>query len=317
METCVRNHSLFLVIGVTVGALTGCNSAMRVSEPYTTTFAWGEITHVEVQTFNGSIDIEPAAGLDAVSVSGEKRAGGATLEAARDNLSQIEIIAEPGATPATLRIVARAPLHVRHSSGGADLSIRLPAAVSATLFSANGAITARGLRGPLEIETSNGRIEARDMDGDLSAETSNGAITAENIRGAVDLDTSNGAIELRDVTGSCAAQTSNGRIVISGALSDVEAATTNGRVELSAAAPDGAALHARTSNGSIEITVPHSTRGRLMLKAGNGGVEAQTGVMALSSPKMSRNRLEADMNGGGAGEIVATTSNGKVILRTQ
>jgi len=113
-----------------------------------------------------------------------------------------------------MTIEVQFPRHTRHSSGEADLDIKVPVGAGVRVEVVNCPISISKLRGDLELEAVNGDI----------------AIAGEPAR--IEAQTVNGKIE---IDASCAhvdAQTVGGRIVIRGAQGDLTAATVGGRIQV-------------------------------------------------------------------------------------
>jgi hypothetical protein len=91
---------------------------------------------------------------------------------------------------------------------------------------------------------------------DVTAGGRNGAITADGLTGDLNLSTTNGSIEVDESSGVLVLRSTNGRIELEDSAStEVRAQTTNGAVRLSfAEAPDE--VTANSTNGGIQIEVP-------------------------------------------------------------
>ncbi len=140
-----------------------------------------------------------------------------------------------------------------------DLTVRLPATL------------------PLNVVAQNGRISATGLIGALDLETTNGAILTEGSRGDLELRTANGAIEVRD-SGS----------------RRVAATTTNGRVELAFLDPPSFA-QARSTNGAITVRLPDDGASyRVDARTTNGDIDTRS---VPSDPSSRRSITAVTTNG--------------------
>lgn len=314
MIATVRSARLLTPLLLThVLLLTGCSANLvHHRESFSLNVPWQDYESILVDTANGNVEVVCAAG-GRLDIHGVKSAGGLTLDEARSNAQLVRIGAGPSAADArTLSVRAEFPEELRRKSPGASFVIRLPAACTAEINSRNGKIEVRGLRGPSRLKTSNGRIEARDIAGALEAYTSNGGITLEGVSGAVIAVSSNGPIALRDVTGNAELRTSNGGFELDGIGGDIDAETSNGRVRITAGTAENGQVRVRTSNGPIQLCVPRALKAAVELVTSNGRIETDADGVAFSDLRVSRSRFAANMNGGGAGRVVAQTSNGSI-----
>jgi len=274
---------------------TGCGPMMRATSDFALTAAWDGYERVAVKVRNGRVEVR-SDDVPEIRVSGTRQAGGRTLAAAEENLSQLTIhaAADPW-SPGTFLVELRYPEHLRNMNIGASVLVELPRPCPARVETSNGAITARGLTGEVLLDSSNGAISVTGVNGSVQADTSNGRIEAEDITGDLTADTSNGRIAAEEISGDCTLTTSNGRIRF------VAAAASEGRIEL------------RTSNGSIHATLPERMAADLELSTSNGRVRVNLGGASLSAVDTSKARFRAEMNGGGT-DVTAGTSNGTITV---
>jgi DUF4097 and DUF4098 domain-containing protein YvlB len=98
-----------------------------------------------------------------------------------------------------------------------DLKLLVPRRLSVSVSNRRGPLSARSLKGLVDVATSHGEVEARDLDGGLRARTSHARLRAENVGGAVELRNDRGAIDVRRVRGgqgTLTASTSHGRLSV-------------------------------------------------------------------------------------------------------
>lgn len=308
--------SLLAVAGLTLLLTSvGCGgSLVRVRRDFSQRERWTAYERVVVETRNGAVEIVGNAGGTEIDLSGTLQAGGLTLAEAEDNLDQLEVVAEPAPEdPRTFLVRFKYPDHLHNKGLGASFKLKLPEACHAEVNTGNGNVTIHAMRSA-RVRTSNGTVEGRDITGELDAESSNGMMYAQRVAGPVRLDTSNGRIVVREGGTSVYGRSSNGDVEVVGVTGDVDVVTSNGSIRLEGSPPPDARIVMSTSNGSITARLPETLAGRVSLRCSNGRVTADMGDASFTRPRMSKNVFEAEMNGGGSGEVVATTSNGSVTL---
>jgi DUF4097 and DUF4098 domain-containing protein YvlB len=280
----------------------------RLTEP------WQDYDHVVVRTLNGRVELSSVAGSGDVSVTGTKKAGGATLEEAESNLADVQIHAHRDETNTrTLVVELDYPEELRHKNIGASLIVCVPHPVTVDVATGNGSVRATNLK-DAKLHTSNGRITAVDIAGRLSARTSNGPIEADRVAGDAELETSNGRVVARTVHGRTKIDTSNGGVEVRDAHGDVECETSNGGIVVDARPAVEGRVSLVSSNGSIRATLPQEMKGTIDLSTSNGGLTTNLGNATLSRAQWSKRRLAAELNGGGGGHVLVRTSNGSVAV---
>ena len=143
------------------------------------------------------------------------------------------------------------------------LTVRLPAALPLNVVAQNGRLTAAGLTGALDLETTNGAILTEGSRGDLKLQTTNGAIDVRDSSSRrVTATTTNGGVELDflDPPSAVEARSTNGaltvRVPADGVTYRVDARTTNGEIETGSVPSDPSSrrsLTAATTNGKVTV----------------------------------------------------------------
>jgi DUF4097 and DUF4098 domain-containing protein YvlB len=199
--------------------------------------------HVNVDTFNGSVDI---IGWDqnTVDISGTKYA---RTEAIRDAIK-----IDTTHSDSSVSVHAVRP-YENHGNMGARFVIHVPKnVILERIVSSNGHIEVRSIKGEVNLRTSNGHINAEQVDGPVDASTSNGHINVQEElssgRSPIHVRTSNGAIE---VTVNHPLQ------------SDLHASTSNGSITVRMPESTSARVRAATSNSSITCGFDVTTQGHL------------------------------------------------------
>ena len=130
---------------------------------------------------------------------------------------------------------------------------------------------------------------------DLELETVNGKVVVEGIQGQIGLQSTNGGVRVQDAGGSVTARTTNGSI-------DCELREVS----------DDEDMNFRTTNGSITLTLPSNVQATLSARTTNGSVSTDFPVTVQGT--FRKNRLEGDLNGGGA-SLELKTTNGSIKIR--
>lgn len=308
----MRRIVVFSGLALLALSSSGCSQTFKASREFSLSAAWEDYERIVVRSRNGDVSLMPGEG-DAITISGVKRARGATPKQADEHLEQLEIAAGRDPTnPSTFLIELRYPQALRHFSLGADFDIRIPRSCAAEIDTSNGRIVVRGLQDRVDLESSNGSIVVEDIDGPVHARTSNGRIRAERIRGELTAESSNGSIFASSVTGDCSFITSNGRIELERIEGNVSAITSNGTIRLEAVPPTDGRVVMRTSNGNIHVTLPAELSARIKLRTTNGRIHTDFADAIIQRLSFGRNWFECALNGGEAGVISARTSNGSI-----
>lgn len=175
-------------------------------------FKTGSQPKIEVETFNGHIDVSDSAD-DEVVVEVKKRASGIDAATASANLNDVHVtVIQKGDT---IQVIAQRASG-SHVNCGAEVAITAPK------------------RSRLKLKSSNGHVICEGLQGGIQAKTSNASIEVVGSTGPIDVRTSNGGIEIEATGAVVDAHTSNARIRFSGSLADAKQSfkTSNGSIDL-------------------------------------------------------------------------------------
>lgn len=280
-----------------LGILTGCNALVMsnrysATETITKSFPAASMPKIYVETFNGEIDVMTGPS-DKVQAKVSKKAGGATQEAAEDDLENIEVSMTQEKD--TIRIVARQLNQKPMSNRGAAVELTVPEGTFLDLHTSNGKVGAAGLVGEVLAESSNGGITVKGSRGKLNLTTSNGPIVVEGGKDRLDLRTSNGGIDVKSDKCVISAKTSNGKIVYSGKLAD----------DLSTFA---------SSNGSITLNLPSDAQFQVEADTSNGKIRTDFPFKGYDGKKPKKS-LKGSIGENPAASVRLHTSNGDVNLK--
>jgi hypothetical protein len=214
----------------------------------------GADARIEVVNVSGEIDVEATDG-GAIDVKAVISVRGASEEAAREALKQVELREEAG--PSQVRIETRYPKPLGRQGVSVRYTLRVPKAVSVSVETVNGGVTITGIQAGVRAETTNGNVKGRGLGSAITASTTNGTIDVgmNGLAGDVSLETTNGSIELRLpelAKATVSARCVNGGISVSDLpferVGEGSRRKLDGRIN-----GGGAALKLETVNGSIRV----------------------------------------------------------------
>ncbi len=227
----------------------------KAEQSYAKTFTLdGPGATLEIVNTNGTITVEAIDG-NIVDVKATIRARGATEEAAKESLKQVEIKEE--ASPGRLRLEAKHP-RIRQAIE-VKFTLRVPRNVKVNLHSVNGVIDVTGMQASVRAETTNGGVKGRGLGGSVDASTTNGGLDVQMaILGpdGVRLETTNGGIDLKLPAGAkatLAARCVNGGIAVSSDLPFEKDADSNRRRMDGKINGGGVPLKLETVNGGVRV----------------------------------------------------------------
>lgn len=221
---------------------------------------------LDLKTFNGGVDVEKVAG-DTAKVTVDAWAEADTKERAAELVQAIPVTLQLGDGKMVAKSTGQGVDRARNENIGARIDAEVPASVSGSATTSNGAIEFTDVETTgLKATTSNGGVKGTlTSSGDLDLSTSNGKVAITLVpTGSLDLQasTSNGGIDLTLKESSTIgykldASTSNGKISeemseasLSGESDTKKTLKTDGYDSRSIKVTGKAS----TSNGSIEFT---------------------------------------------------------------
>jgi hypothetical protein len=214
---------------------------------------------LDIRTHNGDVDYAGQTVGSPSGISVHKRAGGSSMENAREALAAMEIVSERVGGDLKLSWRWKGDKRSRWV-GVVAFRVQGPNRVNLAVETHNGEVKAAGLAGNVKIVSHNGMVNVDSRDGTLEAVTHNGGLHATYAGSQLRLETHNGTVraDLRQC----------------GPLrGDIH--THNGAVEVQVGPQTAAEIVARTSNGSVTsqapIEVKAASRTRLEGRLGTGG----------------------------------------------
>jgi len=261
---------------------------------------------VEVETFNGSVDVS-GWDQDTVDISGTKYG---PTQAEADDL-KIEIDNRPDSV--SIRVPRPA---MRRNNQGAKFEIKVPRNTGlGRITTSNGSIRTMDGSGPARLRTSNSSIHVADLQGSVVAETSNGSIELMGVEGDATAHTSNSRIHAERVNGSLEAVTSNGSVqgIVTRPDRSVRVETSNSGVDLSLPQRFNGDVRVSTNNGGITLRMPESTNARVLARTSNASIT--TDFEVRTQGEINRNHLEGVIGAGGPLIDLSTSNSGIRLLR--
>lgn len=233
----------------------------------------------------------------------------------------------------------------------ADLRLEVPAGVSVHVTNHLGKVTARGVGAALEVKTASADVAAEDVAGalkvrtgsgdvkaggsaGLDVSTGSGDVTASRVKGPVRIVTGSGDVSLAQVdaqevslqsgsgdlsldgvAGSLEIETGSGDIRGRGLarVGHLDVQTGSGEVALSLEAAGFAGGKVEAASGDVDLSFTSTPALTLSVSTASGDI--QTGSLAMTRvTRRAGNRLEAEIQGGGA-VLQISTASGDVRLR--
>lgn len=176
-----------------------------------------------------------------------------------------------------------------------------------------GKITLENINGPVTAKTSGGSISLAGSTGDAKLNTSGGSIKIGHVKGKIEADTSGGSISIDQAAGYVHARTSGGSINIQEAQGVVDASTSGGAISVNITKQPATGCRLTSSGGSISIYLNPECKVSIDASTSGGGVSADIPVTITG--EISKNKLVADMNGGGPELYLRTSGGGIHILK--
>lgn len=214
----------------------------------------------------------------------------------------------------------------------ADLTIRVPAGKSVSVYLMVGELTATQITSDLRLDVSSARVSATDIRGKLVVDAGSGRVDIRSASGAsISVDNGSGSVSLNNVSSDdCTIDTGSGGVsgtgvqckrlhvdVGSGGVrmaevttGDVFVDTGSGSIDLGLlSSPSKVAIE--SGSGGVTLSLPSSFSATLDVQSGSGGISTD---FPVTTTRMSRNHLRGTI-GDGAGNVRIETGSGSIRLR--
>ena len=170
------------------------------------------------------------------------------------------------------------------------------------------------IKGPVWGRTAGGSIEVDGAEDGADVKTSGGGITLGSVAGAVEAKTAGGSIRIDKATGSVDASTSGGNITVEEVMGSINAKTLGGSVKAYISGQPEGDCSLETSGGSVSAYVVEDIALDVDARTTGGRVSTDIPVTTVVQGKISRNKLQGTINGGGP-LLKLRTFGGSVHLR--
>lgn len=167
------------VVAISLAVMAGCVPTQSASKTLTLSTPYIQGDGIIVLGRNGAVELLVDETQSRVMVTAEVKCSGATHAEAEERLAGATVTLERN--PERGLVIEPVFPGGARSNDGASLSILLPRTARAQVDTSNGAVTVRGLSGPLTVRTGNGRITVAEHDGAATLNTSNGAIEVDGL----------------------------------------------------------------------------------------------------------------------------------------
>jgi Putative adhesin len=326
----MRNRRLTGTLAIVAFALafcgslgfSGCAMGPSVSGAFDRSLDVSTPLRLELSTISGDVTITSAAD-GKVHVHGDVTVSG--FGNPQERLKQI--VANP---PIELKgDTLRVGQTVRHQRNVAiSYSLEVPADTFVDTSSVSGAISVRGVQGPVEAVSISGSVRAQDIardtklsskSGELQVQNCGGDVTAQSVSGTVTVTNAKGDVTAQSISGNVTvgrpggrvdSDSSNGSIQIHGANNDVKAHTASGRVDVGGNPSGNSYWDLKTRSGPVNISVPSDANFHLSSNAVSGQIRTEVPIVIEEQDKHS---LRARMGTGG-GRVEVHTVSGSIDL---
>jgi DUF4097 and DUF4098 domain-containing protein YvlB len=303
-------------------ALSGCDMGPTVSGAFDRSLDVSTPLHLELSTISGDVTITGAAD-GKVHVHGDVTVSG--FGNPQERLKQI--IANP---PIDLKgDTLRVGQTVRHQRNvSITYSVEVPRDTFVDTSSVSGAVSVRGVQGPVQAGSISGSVRAQDIahdaklsskSGDVQAENCGGDVTAQSLSGSVAVTNAKGDVTAQSISGNVTvgrpggrvdSDSSSGSVEIHGANNDVKAHTASGRVDVGGNPSGNSYWDLKTMSGPVNISVPSDANFHLSSNAVSGQIRTEVPIVIEEQDKHS---LRARMGNGG-GRVEVHTLSGSIDL---
>lgn len=280
-----------VLIAAAVLAAAGCevnlNSEGIVARE-TKTFTVAGVPDVELETFDGSIEIHSWDRRE-VEVEIEKRAMEQSL------VDEMKVVAEQAGDKILLKVTGPSRYQSRgiqigvNFSPSARLRVVVPRKSQLTAKSDDGAITVEDVSGRVSLTTGDGTVRATRLSGELAVRSGDGAIRLDGVEGRLDLETDDGTIAGEARPTSLRAHTGDGSI----------------RLEILRDARMDADWDVQTSDGSVVLTLPSNFAAEIDAESRDGQVRSNHPALKAEAadgegrPERRRGSMRATLGDGG------------------
>ncbi|HEV8397805.1 MAG TPA: DUF4097 family beta strand repeat-containing protein [Vicinamibacterales bacterium] len=274
-----RSSFRLLFAGLAVAALLqGCDikvddgkvslgvSRGRASDEWVRSYTLAKGGRFEIANENGQIDVRGTQGSE-VKVKAFREVSSNSDEDAQQRLKNLKMREDVSSDRVFIQAQTGETEHLGFGSGlGVRYEVEVPAGLTVTVKTMNGAVRLDDVDGKITAATTNGNVSGDAVSGEVQGSTVNGSVslTLEAVSGDVRLTTVNGAIRLEvppTVNADLDAATVNGGVSVDDKLGLAEVSRDRGsfgpatsiRGRLNKGGPR---LTLQTTNGGVRVSAP-------------------------------------------------------------
>jgi DUF4097 and DUF4098 domain-containing protein YvlB len=232
------------------------NEGGRAEDESTRTYPLAKNGQLELETYNGDIELHGAAAGSALEVHATRKVRAKTDEEARGLLKEEYSTIETAPNRVAIRTMKREGPPGFRRQVRVDYRINVPAGTQVTIKSENGSVTLNNVDGRFKIGSTNGHVEGKKVSGGADIETVNAGVVLEMVSVAADIRirTVNGGVIMglpKDANASVEAATINGGVRVNDTLSLVDAKKERQHLSAKLGAGTGPRIDLQTTNGGV------------------------------------------------------------------
>lgn len=206
-----------------------------------------------------------------------------------------------------LRIVVKFPKVVRNPDPS-TLTLKVPAGIDLDVEGVSADIRARGLTGPIKVDTVSGDVALDVKSRKVSAGTVSGDIRLNAPAEEIRIGSVSGDVSVRGVRGEVRGENVSGDLRIEArAVRELDVETVSGDLELDLELLPEAEVDVETLSGQVALTLPALPEGAIEIDSFSGELESDWPLKARGG--------EFRQDGSGKGSLSLSTFSGDVILK--
>lgn len=173
-----------------------------------------------------------------------------------------------------------------------NLTLLLPAEISAKLYNSHGDISVANIYGAVELKNLHGNVTLSELTGNVDAKNSHGDLTA-SLFGESAIEVSHGDIVATQHSGSIKTKNRHGSTQLNSSGEYVTIDSSHGKVELSILSDNFRLIDIGSSHGSVNVALPADSHPQIDMKASHGHTSSE-----VESKKTSTQKIKLRSNHG-------------------
>ncbi len=171
----------------------------------------------------------------------------------------------------------------------------------------NGGVSLTTISGDIHLHDISGRVHSRSVSGDLFSVDVTGTGSYESVSGDIEIKGSGDEVTMETVSGELMINTGN--------VSEMSGHTVSGDIAVTAILASGGHIDLRSTSGRVGLNLPKGTSARFDLESGSGGqIRNRLTDDEPRVSKYSRDSLLRFVMGSGEGEVIVSTTSGRIVL---